>query len=353
MKLKMKLSKKTKIIFFTIIGILLILLILFIIRTVLSNKKKGGAVFYTANVETYENVIEISGTVSAAQEQTLQALSAGTVTAVYVKAGDHVKAGDVLIQLDDSEQLYQLEKQDYEMQTKKVSGSARELKLMETQLHALQQKVNDRKVVATFDGVIADFKVAVGDSLEAKDKVGTIVNVDYLTTEVEITETDVSKLKVGQTVLFTFSAYSKETVKGYVTSWPAIGEITSRGATIVKAKIRIDEYPEGILPNYSFTGKIEISPTEEYVVVERYAIGYEDKEAYVVLAKTGEKINVKVQPYGSDYVKVTEGLKGGEVLVQQSTPKVSGFNRNRNNRNSGGGGFPGGGGGGFSGGGAR
>ena len=167
----------------------------------------------------------------------------------------------------------------------------------------------------------------------------------------------VSKLKVGQPVILEFPAYTNGTVTGYVVSWPAIGEITSRGATIVKAKIRIDEYPEGILPNYSFTGKIEISPTEEYVVVERYAIGYEDKEAYVVLARTGEKINVKVQPYGSDYVKVTEGLKGGEVLVQQSTPKLSGFNRNRNSGGfpgggNSGGGFPGGGGG-FPGGGPR
>lgn len=347
-------KKKAKIIVFTIAGIAAVFLILFGLKKIISAKGKSAETTYTAKKESYENIIEISGTVSAAQEQTLQALSAGTVTAVYVKAGDHVKAGDVLIQLDDSEQLYNLEKQEYDMATKRVSGSARELKLMETQLLALQQKVNDRKVVATFDGVIADFDVAVGDSLEAKDKVGTIVNVDYLTAEVEITETDVSKLQIGQTVYLTFPAYSKETVKGYVTSWPAIGEITSRGATIVKAKVRIDEYPQGILPNYSFTGKIEISPTEEYVVVERYAIGYENKNPYVVIAKTGEKRNVTVQPYGSDYVKVTEGLEGGEILLQQSVPKVSGQNRNRGSSSGGNergnaGGFGGGPGGGMGG----
>ena len=46
-------------------------------------------------------MIEISGTVAAAQEQTLQALSAGTVTGVYVKAGDKVKKGDIILKLDD------------------------------------------------------------------------------------------------------------------------------------------------------------------------------------------------------------------------------------------------------------
>ena len=327
-------KKKIKIIIICAAVVAVIGIGLVVLKTLLSSKS-NEKVFYTANVETYENVIEISGTVAAAQEQTLQARSAGTVTAVYVKAGDKVKKGDVIIQLDDSEQLYNLEKQEYTMATKKLTASARELRLLETERNSLLQKVEDRKVTATFDGIIADLDVAVGDSLEAKDTVGTLVNIDYLTAEVEVTETDVSKLQVGQTVNFTFPAYSSETVKGYVTGWPAIGEVTSRGATVVKVKLRIDDYPEEILPNFSFTGKIEISPTEEYVVVSRYAIGYENKEPYVVLAKGEQKKSVKIQPYGSEYVKVLEGLEGGEVLLQQSTPKMSGSNRNR-------GGMPGG-----------
>lgn len=348
-------KKKIKIIIICAAALVVIGTGLFLLKTLLSSKGTEK-VFYTANLETYENVIEISGTVAAAQEQTLQARSAGTVTAVYVKAGDKVKKGDVIIQLDDSEQLYNLEKQEYNMATKKLTASARELRLLETERNSLLQKVEDRKVTATFDGIIADLDVAVGDSLEAKDTVGTLVNIDYLTAEVEVTETDVSKLKIGQTVNFTFPAYGNKTVTGYVTGWPAIGEITSRGATVVKAKLRIDEYPAEILPNFSFTGKIEISPTEQYVVVSRYAIGYENKQPFVVLVKGNEKRSVKVQPYGNEYVKVLEGLEGGEVLLQQSTPKRSGMNRNRpgagtgdsskkysGSSGSGPGGFPGGG----------
>lgn len=339
-------KKKIKILIILTAILVVIGIGLVILKSALG-KKADEKVFYTANVETYENVIEISGTVAAAQEQTLQALSAGTVTEVYVKAGDQVKKGDIIIQLDDSEQIYNLEKHDYNMATKRLTASERELKLLETERATLVQKVNDRKVIATFDGIIADLKVAVGDSLAAKDKIGTLVNTDYLTAEVEVTETDVSKLAVGQKVIFTFPAYGKETIEGYVTGWPAIGSVTNRGATVVKVSLRIDDYPEQILPYFSFTGKIEISPTESYVVVSRYAIGYEDKEPYVVLAKGEQKKSVKVQPYGTENVKVLEGLEGGEVLLQQSKPKISGMNRNRNNGGSnqrGGmpaGGFPG------------
>lgn len=340
----MKKKKIVKIIIIVIAVLAIIFFTLIGLRKIINSKTSDNTT-YTVNKETYENVIEISGTIAAAQEQTLQALSDGTVLEVNVEAGDSVKKGDTIIQLDDTEQVYNLAKHDYSMATTRISGSEKELALMETQRLSLVQKIADRKVVATFDGVIADLDVAVGDSLEAKDEVGTLVNVDYLTAEVEIAETDVSKLKVGQKVIFSFPAYTKSDVEGYVVGWPAIGEVTSRGATVVDAKLRIDDYPEEILPNFSFTGKIEISPTEENLVVERYAVAYENGNAYVVLAKTGEKKSVKVVPYGTDYVKITEGLEGGEVLKQLTTPKKSGSNRNRGgqgNRGGNGGGGPGG-----------
>ena len=298
------------------------------------NKSNEEKKVYEVKIETYENVIEVSGTVAAAQEQTLQALSDGTVIAVYVSAGDYVKKGSLILQLDDTSEQYNLAKHDYEMATTQISGSQKELKLMEAQRLSLLQKIADRKVCATFDGVIADLDVAVGDSLEAKDSVGTLVNIDYLTAEVEIPETDVAKLQLNQKVELNFSAY-KTPVYGYIESWPAIGEITSRGATIVNAKIRIDDYPSVILPNFSFTGKIQIEEPVDNIIVERYAIGYEDKEPYVVLAKSGEKRAVKVKPYGKEYVKVLEGLTGGELLLQQTAEKKSGQNKNSSNKKQG------------------
>lgn len=345
-----KLSKKVKTIIIIFAAVVAVLAAAVTIKNCSSGAVKGSSE-YTVTKETYENVIEISGTVEAAQEQTLQALSDGTVLGVYVKEGDHVKKGDVIIQLDDSTQQYNLAKQDYSIATASITGSARELSLLKTERKALVQKVADRKVVATFDGLIAKLDVSVGDSLEAKDSVGNLVNVDYLIAEVEVAETDVGMLKVGQKVEFTFAAYKDKTVYGYVESWPAIGEITSRGATVVKAKIRIEDYPAEILPNYSFTGKIQISEPEEYLLVERYAVGFEDKKPYVVKKGSSEKFFVEMRPYGSETVKIiSDKIKEGDVLIQQTKPKTSGSNRNMSRNNKSGSGKnsgPGGMGGGF------
>ena len=252
------------------------------ITRMLLSKKTNKNIVYHVKKETYENCIEIAGTVSAAEEQTLQALGAGTVINVFVKKGDRLKKGDIIIQLDSTEQEYNIAKLDYDMAASKISGSKKELELQEKQRLSLLRKLEDRKVTATFDGIIADLDVSEGDSLEAKDSVGTLVNIDYLTADVEVSETDVPKLKIGQRVDFTFPAY-KGTVQGYVVGWPAIGEVTSRGATVVKAKVRIDDYPEQILPNFSFTGKIQITEPTDNIIVERYAIAYEDKKPYVIM----------------------------------------------------------------------
>lgn len=309
-------------------GLIFVLLIFALISArKIIDSQKADSTTYTVRSETYENAIEIAGTIAAAQEQTLQALSDGTVLGVYVKKGDSVKKGDIIIQLDSTEQKYNLAKLEYDMASSKITGAKKQLELQEIQRLSLLQKIEDRKVVATFDGIIADLDVAVGDSMEAKDSVGTLVNVDYLKAEVEIAETDVSKLKVGQKVNFTFPAYDG-TVEGYVVGWPAIGEVTSRGATIVNAQVRIDDYPKEILPNFSFTGKIQITEPVENLIVETYAVAREGGEAFVQLYPSGQKIPVKVMPYSKGYVKIIEGdVKDGTVLKALGKSNASGSAR--------------------------
>ena len=295
-------------------------------RRVVAKKRASAVATYRVRRETYENVIEIAGTVSAAKKQSLQAQGDGTVVGVYAKEGDRVKKGKLILQEDDSTQKYNLAKLDYDIATAKTTGARREIELLETQRLSLVQKIAERKIVATFDGVIASLDVAVGDYLEAKDSIGTLVDTSYLTAEVEVAETDVSKLSPGQKVLFSFPAY-RGTVEGYVVSYPAIGETTSRGATVVKAKVRIDDAPAAILPNFSFTGKIQITEPEQKLVVERYAIGHEKGVAFVEVLEAGgktQKVEVEVEPYGANYVNITRGLEGGERLKAQSDAEKSG-----------------------------
>ncbi len=323
----MALRSKRKIIKIVIISVVVIALGtvgVFVARKFVSGDSAEVAT-YKVRQETYENVIEISGNIAAANSQTLQAAGSGTVQAVYVKEGDRVKKGQVIIQLDSTEQQYNLAKLDYDIAQKKISGSKRELELLQTQREMLVSKLDERKVVAYFDGIIAKLSVAPGDYLNAKDTVGTLIDRTYMTASVEIVETDVAKLSIGQTVHFTFPAYSNGTVDGYVVSYPAVGTVTNRGATVVNAEVRIDNPPDEILPNYSFTGKIEIAAAVTVTIVERQAIGYDNGNAYVEVVNadgTTSRRNVSVEAYGTQYVNILSGVRPGETL--KSLGSVSG-----------------------------
>ncbi|MDR2510202.1 MAG: efflux RND transporter periplasmic adaptor subunit [Spirochaetaceae bacterium] len=289
-------------------------------------------VTYTVRGEVYKNIIEIAGNIAAAKEQNLQAAGTGTVTAVFVSEGDTVSAGQIILSLDDTEQRYNLAKHDFDMQQRRITGSPRELSLMKVQRDVLVQRIKDRQIIANFDGVIAEFTAAAGDVFEAKDTVGVIIDRSYLAATVEVVESDAPKLKSGQKVTLKFPAAPQETFEGIVNSFPAVAVKSSRGASVVKAEIRLDNPPEIILPNYSFTGEIEISAPETFILVERDAIKFEEdkaggRRAYaekILPDGSIERVDVQVVPYGMEFVKIIRGLSEGDALKAQQQPRTSG-----------------------------
>lgn len=284
-------------------------------------------VTYRVIQETVKDVIEVSGTVEAAQSQNLQIAGTGTVIGVYASVGDTVKKGQVLVELDKTEQKYELAKLENTIAQTRLTGSPKDLEVLLLQQDSLEKKLQDREIIANFDGVLADFSVSVGDYLEAKDSVGTLVERSYLKAYVEVVETDAPKLSAGQKVYCSFPAYPQEILEGTVVAYPAVGTLTSRGASIVEVEIRIDNTPDVILPNYSFTGEIEISPTETVTLVSTAAVGRENNQMFVekITGSSTEKIFITGEAYGSGYIKITEGnLQPGDVLKAQSTGKVSG-----------------------------
>ncbi|GMO25356.1 MAG: efflux RND transporter periplasmic adaptor subunit [Termitinemataceae bacterium] len=289
--------------------------------------KNSEEVTYTVHSEVVRNIIEIAGNISAAREQTLQAAGDGSVVAVYVEEGDKVTQGQILLQLDDTEQRYNLARQDYDIDQKRLSGAPRELELMRKQRLVLLQRIKDRQITASFDGVVAQFTASADNYLLAKDSIGTILDRTYLKATVEVVETDAPKLKHGQKVTFMFPASGNVPIEGYVYSFPAIGTKTTRGAAVVNAELRIDDPPDVILPNYSFTGEIEISPPHTFLLVERQALAREEHvfRAEKILPDGGtERVTVEARPYGAGFFQIIKGLQEGDKLKQLEKNPVSG-----------------------------
>jgi multidrug efflux pump subunit AcrA (membrane-fusion protein) len=225
---------------------------------------------------------------------------------------------------------------------------------MEKQRAVLLKNIEKRRMEAGFNGIIGKLNLTQGAYAKAQDIFGYLIDRTYLKATVEVVETDASRIKVGQKAVLTFPAYPNLRVEAVVISYPAVGRITTRGATVLDTKIRIDNPPDKILPGYSFTGEIISGEDERILLVESAAIAYENGKAYVerftalkgenggpVSSGQGserpgppafrsgtpgegaadlgppERVFLEVVPYSRNMVKILSGLNAGDRVKAQ------------------------------------
>jgi multidrug efflux pump subunit AcrA (membrane-fusion protein) len=153
----------------------------------------GTAASSTAQVATatrgpMTQTVSAQGTVAAAQTDNLSFGSSGTVTAVNVKAGDEVQAGQVLATIDSAQLRANVAsaqsavaKADAQLADDQASGaSADRLAVDEAsaaaandQLTSAQTTLNSASLVATFDGIVSQVNVTAGEQLASNGTGGT------------------------------------------------------------------------------------------------------------------------------------------------------------------------------------
>ncbi|MBQ5781265.1 MAG: HlyD family efflux transporter periplasmic adaptor subunit [Spirochaetaceae bacterium] len=326
---KIEIKKKFLIPIISVLGLAVLIFIIVFLRKFISGGMTEDVTFMVFQ-ETYEDTIEISGNIEAADTQKLQSIADTTIVKLLVSQGETVKKGQLLCELDTEEQQYNLARMDYEIEQKKLTGSRRDIELAYNQRKSYVKALEDRRFYARFDGVVASVSCSQGDVVEVKDEIATVLDRSYLKAKVEVAETDASRLKVGQKVIFNFPAYKAGPVEGYVSSYPAVGTITSRGATVVQTEIRIDNPPDEILTGFSFTARIEISPPQTVTLVEHQGIGLDKGISYAeVLQDDGnfKRVEVQTELYGDHHMKIISGLQPGDVLKKLHDNQRSGYFR--------------------------
>lgn len=276
--------------------------------------------------ETFENKIEISGNIEAAEEQKITASSDGVIEEVYFKEGDVIKKGEILCSMDNLEQQYNIANLQYQIAIKRLTAPPREVSLLQMQLKVKQKELEKKKSIARFDGVVAKLSVAAGDYREAGQELATIIDRSYLKAVVEVAETDASKLQLNQKVSLKFPSYPK-VLEGYVSYFPAIGKITSRGSSVVEAEIRLDNPPAEILTGFSFTGHIEITAPVTLILADKFSVYEEDGKAFAdkqLADGTIEKVEVKYSNYKNGKISILSGLEAGDLIVCKNPPAISG-----------------------------
>jgi len=174
------------------------------------------------NPMRFEHFVEVHGNVKADKSADLFTMG-GRVRRILVSEGDHVQAGQLLIDLDNDAVARQLDaaeagarlaKDVFDKQSKlweqKIGSEVQYLSARSqseqaaAQVAALREQVRLSNVTAPFSGIVDDIMVSVGDMTSPMGAVARVVDPSGATLEADVPESYLQRVKNGDPVKVEF-----------------------------------------------------------------------------------------------------------------------------------------------------
>ncbi len=171
-------------------------------------------------------------TVVPADRRVVSALEGGTVKQVFVREGDQVKPGQVLAQLDDSEDRVKLAEAEAALSQARRELAEAEFRndpsaagqaqirneLYSAEVALEQQRVNEARLTSPISGMVVTPKVEekTGTMLKAGDPFSEIVAQDHMAAEMSVPETDLALVRPGENIALKLNAFPTITFNGNV-----------------------------------------------------------------------------------------------------------------------------------------
>lgn len=303
----------------------------------------------------FKHYLELQGSVDAKNVSYITPSGQpGQIKAIYVKQGDKVHKGQLVLRLDNAVQqqnvvaikqqmgsvqaqlelaksVYQRQKNLWDqhigtevqlLQAKtNVETLQNQLKSIEAQVKTAQEQANQSNVYSNVNGTVDDITAHVGETFNGNPLTGgyiKIVNETDLKITVTVPENYTGKVSEGSPVIVTIPDINKTFNSTISFISQAIGN-TTRGVT---AEIKV---PNGInlRPNQIATVKILDYSAPNSIAVPLNTVQTGEEGKYVLLAeKNGDqsvakKRNVTIGQLYGDSIEVKQGLEPGEELITQ------------------------------------
>lgn len=265
----------------------------------------------------------------------------GMVTAVYVKQGQPVRKGQLLLRLDNAveqKQIQQLQtqlsyaKNIYQRQEnlwKQNIGTEVQLltaknnvETLQKQIAASSEQLSSANVYAQISGVADEVNIKVGETFspQTASMAGIrIVNTNDLKVVAAVPENYLGRVGVGSSLLITLPEQNNDTLRAKVTVAGKIIDPNSRSFNI-EAKI-----PTGknLRPNQLAMIKIQDYASASSISIPINTLQNDDKGKFVMVAvKENGKLIARKRPinvgelYG-DRLEVKSGLQNGDTLITE------------------------------------
>ncbi len=300
-------------------------------------------------------ILKFSGSLEPIWQADISSKVASRIDKILVYEGDQVASGQILIKLDASEFVAQVEqargtvyesqasleqaqtdllraeqllqngavsKQERDTANYKKNMAIGKLESVRGNLGALQIKLDNTVITAPRSGVIAKKYVQEGTFANISMPIINLADTTSLLAKINIGEAEIVNVHLGQEAVLKINAYGEREFIGKVTR---ISPVASLPARSFSAEITIDnsknELKAGMFANAFITTKLR----ENVVVIPQSAIVMrEDQQTVYVVNKDNvlEQKLIKAGYTGEGKIEVLAGINEGDTIVVAGQNKL-------------------------------
>lgn len=294
-------------------------------------------------MKDFADEIEALGTLKSRESVDLASAVTEIVTVVNFEDNQRVKKGDILLEMDSSEEKAELAEQEssrVEAQrqvnrlsplVKKGAASAsildenrRDLQGAQARIRAIQSRINQRIVKAPFDGVVGLRNISVGALAQPNSIITTIDDDSVMKLDFSVPEIFLAALKKGVVIEAETEAYPDKVFKGEIANVDSRIDPITRS---IEARAIIPNDEKLLKPGLLMQVELQKNPRKVLLIPEE-AITSVAKETFVFVVTekdgktTAEKREVKIGARQFGEAEIIDGLKEGEQIVTQGTLRV-------------------------------
>jgi membrane fusion protein, multidrug efflux system len=297
----------------------------------------------------------ISGSLEPEQAATVRAEVGGSVLRTYADAGEPVKRGALLAQLDDtavrdgflsarsavrsakaalelarrnaerSERLAQagaVAERDLESAQWDVTNAEGTLADAQARLANAQEQLEDTRVRAPFDGIVSDRPADAGDVVQVGTALFSIVDPSRLRLEASVPANQIGRLRHGTEVEFTVSGLTRRITGRIARINPVVDSATRQ----VRIYVAIPNRDQGLVAGLFAEGRVA-TDTKRAVAVPLNAVDSRGSTPEVHLVKAGRvtesAVRLGVQDEAAELVEVLAGVAEGDTVLLGSAQGIT------------------------------
>jgi membrane fusion protein (multidrug efflux system) len=285
----------------------------------------------TIKAGTFTNYVQIQGKIDAQDNVTAYPQMQGTITNIYVKPGQHVGRGQVMVQLDNSvlkQQIAQAESQlslantVYQRQKnlwdQKIGTEVQFLQAKtnyeagQKQIAALREQSAMYTIKSPINGSVDQMDLKLGQAAMPGATGIRIVNADNLKVKADVPESYAGRVSQGQTVKLLFPD-ANDSLTTKLTFAAKVIDPASRSFGI---EIKLPS-TKGLRPNMTVIVKVADYSKANAIAIPLKAVQKSEQGDYVFVVENGIAKR-KVVKQGATYNNQTEivsGLAAGDQLI--------------------------------------